>query len=146
MRASRGLRPTGLDAVKRVGLRACVLAGLLVLHWGALPLLSAPNGVNVSGRTLGFVDANRTARPAIPVRDIVRAVAVEAERYEHSARAAPGPGSDQPVGLPAATVIGLAVAAATQRARLHADAPTQPHRRAFDARGPPDSLGVTAAA
>ena len=45
MRASR------LDAVKRVGLRACVLAGLLVLHWGALPLLSAPNGVNASGRT-----------------------------------------------------------------------------------------------
>jgi len=132
--------------LKRVGLRACVLAGLLVLHWAALPLLSVPNGVTASGRMLGFVDANRTARPAIPVRDIVRAVAVGAEQYEHAARAAPGAGSDQPVGLPAAAIIGLAVGAVTHRARPRADAPTRPLRRAFDARGPPDSLGVITAA
>lgn len=121
----------------RAGLRACLLAGLLVLHWSALPLLGLNAGTAGGGTvTRGAASDDRTARPAIPVRDIVRAVAAETDRHDPAARGAAGSFGDQPAVLPAVAATGL-VTTTTRLAQAPSDGAPATFRRAFDARGPP---------
>ncbi|MDC7785292.1 hypothetical protein PQJ75_12960 [Rhodoplanes sp. TEM] len=121
----------------RAGLRACLIAGLLVLHWSALPLLGLNAGTAGGGTvTRGAASDDRTARPAIPVRDIVRAVATETDRHDPAARGAAGSSGDQAAVLPGVAAVDP-ITTATRVARAPRDTRLTSFRRAFDARGPP---------
>lgn len=138
MTARRATRQQTSGTATPAGLRACLVVALLMLHWSALPLLGLHLGIGVGGTmSRGVENADQTARPALPVRDMLRAAAtMRAERSEPGAPAAFGPSGDHPAVLPTDVSVPI-VTAATRLAGPPIETSRASFRRAFDARGPP---------
>ncbi|MFD2183364.1 hypothetical protein [Rhodoplanes azumiensis] len=138
MTARRGTRQVNGGAATPAGLRACLVIALLVLHWSALPLIGLHLGIGVGGTmSRGVENADQTARPALPVRDMLRAAAtMRAERSDLGAPAAVGP-SDDPAAVLPSVVRPPIVETTTRLAEARSETSRAHYRRAFDARGPP---------